>query len=192
MCHSLGRVQDQVCNFIPDRRNLWIYFYLVAGNLLLHTKEPLFKRYISMSGTALMLQPLPPPVSEFVYSNVIKSLGAEDLSSQERIKKLLDLPNDELATIVPPNLPLLPIVDGGVIAGNFGYAEISSEEGPAVSMPGRSWCEELLIGDCQFDVSSLQHIPGRGAEDKLTGINLRVHAWPSNSRYCKNVLQHRP
>jgi len=165
MCHSLGRVQDQVCNFIPDRRNYWIYFYLVSGNLLLHTKEPLFKRYISMSGTALMLQPLPLPVSELVYSNVIKSLGAEDLSSQERIKKLLDLPNEELVTLVPPNLPLLPIVDGGVIAGNFSYAEISSKEGTAISMPERSWCEELLIGDCQFDVSSLQHIPGRGAED---------------------------
>jgi hypothetical protein len=107
-----------------------------------------------MSGTALMLQPLPAPVADFVYSNVIKSLGAEELSTQERIKKLLDLSSDELATLVPPGLPLLPIVDHEVISGNFNFAEISSKEGPTgVALPGRGWCEELLIGDCQFDVS---------------------------------------
>jgi hypothetical protein len=131
---------------------------LVSGNLLLHTEEPLFKRFISMSGTPLMLQPLPSPVGDFVYSNVIKSLDAESLSSQGRIQKLLDLSNEALATLVPPSLPLLPIVDGEIIPGNINFAEISSKEGPSVSIPGRRWCEELLIGDCQFDVSLPQQI----------------------------------
>lgn len=99
------------------------------------------------------MQPLPPPVSEFVYSVAIKSLGAEELSSKERIQKLLDLPADQLATFLPPGLPLMPIVDNDLIPGNLNFGEVSSKEDPAVPMPGRKWCEELLVGDCQFDVS---------------------------------------
>jgi hypothetical protein len=127
----------------------------VAGNLLLHSKEPLFKRYISMSGTTLMLQPIPPFLPELVYSAVIKSLGAENLLSGERIKMLLDLSDHELATLVPPSLPLLPVVDNDLIPGNLNFVQVSSKESPSVSQPGRTWCEELLIGDCQFDVSLL-------------------------------------
>jgi hypothetical protein len=130
-------------------------FDLASGNLLLHSKEPLFKRYISMSGTSLMLQPLPPFLPEIVYSAVIKSLGAEELSNQDRIKMLLDLPNDKLAILVPPGLPLLPVVDNDLIPGNLNFAQVSSKETPSVSLPGRTWCEEVLVGDCQFDVSFL-------------------------------------
>jgi hypothetical protein len=112
-----------------------------------------------MSGTTLMLQPLPPPVPEFVYSAVIKSLGAESLSSEERIEKLLELSDDQLATLVPPSLPLLPVVDHEIIPGNLNFAQVSSKDDPSVSLPGRDWCEELLIGDCQFDVSFLLLTP---------------------------------
>jgi len=107
-----------------------------------------------MSGTTLMLQPLPPQVSEFVYATILKSLGAEGSSSEERVKKLLNLSDTELATLAPPSLPLLPVVDQELIPGNVNFAQISSKQGPFISMPGRHWCEELLIGDCQFDVGS--------------------------------------
>jgi hypothetical protein len=108
-----------------------------------------------MSGTSLMLQPLPPFLPEIVYSAVIKSLDAGELSIQERIKMLLDLPNDKLAILVPPGLPLLPVVDNDLIPGNLNFAQVSSKETPSVSLPGRTWCEEVLVGDCQFDVSFL-------------------------------------
>ncbi len=109
-----------------------------------------------MSGTTLMLQPLPPPVSEFAYASVIKSLGAEELSSQDRIKKLLDLPPAELTTLIPPNLPLLPVIDHEIISDAVDFEQVSSKEDySSVLTPRRKWCEELLIGDCQFDVSFL-------------------------------------
>jgi hypothetical protein len=109
-----------------------------------------------MSGTTLMLQPLPPQVPEFVYATAIKSVGAEELSSQERIQNLLDLPAEDLATLIPPTLPLIPVVDGDIIPGNVNFEQMSSKDDPSgVPMPGRKWCEELLIGDCQFDVSFL-------------------------------------
>jgi hypothetical protein len=156
MWHSLGRVQDQVCTSIRITY-LLTDFVLASGNLLLHSEEPLFKRYISMSGTSLMLQPLPPFLPEIVYSAVIKSLDAEGVSSQERIKKLLDLPNDKLAIFVPPGLPLLPVVDNDIIPGNLNFDQVSSKQTPSVSLPGRTWCEEVLVGDCQFDVSFSGH-----------------------------------
>jgi len=124
--------------------------------MLLHLKEPLFKRYISMSGTALIISPLPPQVPEFVYANAMKSLGAQELSSQERIQKLLDLPAQDLASLIPPSLPLMPVTDGDLLPGPVNFEQMSSKEDPSgVPMPGRQWCEELLIGDCQFDVCFL-------------------------------------
>ena len=151
---------DQVCKHICLDCDFELIVLQVAGNLLLHSKEPLFKRYISMSGTTLMMQPLPPQVPEFVYSTILKSLDAEELSSNERIKKLLSLSDTEVATLAPPSLPLLPVVDHDLIPGNVNFAQISSKQGPPISIPGRHWCEELLIGDCQFDVSSPLSITG--------------------------------
>jgi hypothetical protein len=142
-----------------------------------------------MSGTTLMMQPLPPQVPEFVYAAIIQSLGAEELSTEGRIEKLLSLSDTELATLAPPSLPLLPIVDYELIPGNINFAQISSKEGPSVSMPGRHWCEELLIGDCQFDVSFSVSSPGLYLADHLSpGFNLQIHARPPNSRCCKNLL----
>ena len=118
-----------------------------------------------MSGTTLMMQPLPSQVPEFVYGTILKSLGAEELSTEERIKKLLTLTDTELATVAPPSLPLLPAVDHDLIPGNVDFAQISSKQRPSISIPGRHWCEELLIGDCQFDVSSPASICGEAFTD---------------------------
>ncbi|KAK0110047.1 hypothetical protein ONS95_002707 [Cadophora gregata] len=124
-----------------------------SGNLLLHSVEPLFKRYMSMSGTSLMIKSLPPPVSEFAYSSVIDILGLRELSGPERIKALLELPVGKLLS-VPPTIPLLPVIDGDLIRNAVDFAHVSSkEDSPELDMPGRKWCQDLLIGDCQFDGS---------------------------------------
>jgi hypothetical protein len=136
-----------------------------------------------------MLQPLPPFLPEIVYSAVIKSLDAEDLSSEERIKKLLDLPNDKLAILVPPGLPLLPVVDNEIIPGNLNFDQVSSKETPSVSLPGRTWCEEVLVGDCQFDVSFLRSSnTSTPILNTSTGIHFQIHAWSSGNRRVKDFL----
>jgi len=125
----------------------------VSGNLLLHSTEPLFKRYMSMSGTSLTMKPLPPPVSEFAYSSVIDMFGLKGLSGSERIKALLELPAEKLLS-VPPNIPLMPVIDGDLIRNTLDFAHVSSKEDSSeLDMPGRKWCKDLLIGDCQFDGS---------------------------------------
>jgi len=149
---SVAKVQDQVGTH--SFGNVTTNRLEVSGNLLLHSTEPLFKRYMSMSGTSLTMKPLPPPVSEFAYSSVIDMFGLKGLSGSERIKALLELPAEKLLS-VPPNIPLMPVIDGDLIRNTLDFAHVSSKEDSSeLDMPGRKWCKDLLIGDCQFDVSS--------------------------------------
>lgn len=122
--------------------------------LHLHSDEPLFKRFISMSGSSLMLKPLPLPVTEFAYASVLKALDIENLSGPERVKFLLESPIEKLLESVSPSIPLMPVVDGELIPGVGTLLQISNKvDDPALPMPGRQWCKSLLTGDCQFDVS---------------------------------------
>jgi hypothetical protein len=118
-----------------------------------------------MSGTSLMIKPLPLPVSEFVYASIMQALGLEGLSGSERVKALLEVPSEKLVAL-PPNLPLLPIIDNTLITDVVMFSQISSKS-EILALPGRKWCDDLLIGDCQFDVSSIPTSPstvkiGRG------------------------------
>jgi hypothetical protein len=110
-----------------------------------------------MSGNTLMMRPLPPPLSEFVYSSIMQNLGLGALSSTDRITALFKVPVPKIIEAGASGLPLLPVVDSDSVPCAPTFAQVGSKvEDPALSMPGRSWCKELLIGDCQFDVSTVQ------------------------------------
>ena len=117
----------------------------------LFSEEPLFKRAISMSGTPIMLKPLPISVTETAYSTMMKELGLEGASTEERIQKLLTINADELVSKTPMTVPLLPFVDGDIIPTTTSFKKLST--GADFSLPGQKWCPELMIGDCQHDVS---------------------------------------
>jgi hypothetical protein len=107
-----------------------------------------------MSGSSLMLKPLPAPVSEFVYASVAKDLGLENLSAMERVRVLADLPFEDLLSKVSPALPLMPVMDGDIIPGPVTFSQIYSADNAANSkLAGKKWCESLLVGNCQADVS---------------------------------------
>lgn len=107
-----------------------------------------------MSGSALMLKPLPLPVSEFVYASVVKALDLENLSGPERVKYILEVPIKDLLEKIPPTMPLIPVVDGDIFPGVPTFSQISNKaEDPMYPVPGKHWCEYLMIGDCQFDIS---------------------------------------
>ncbi|CZR51768.1 related to carboxylesterase [Phialocephala subalpina] len=132
-----------------------------SGFLLLHQKKPLFNRFISMSGNTLMMRPLPPPLSEFVYSTIMQSLGLGALSGADRVKALLKVPIEKIIEAGASGLPVLPVQDNDAVPCAPTFSQIGSKaEDPSLSMPGRSWCKELLIGDCQFDGSILSHMLG--------------------------------
>lgn len=107
-----------------------------------------------MSGSTLLVKPLPLPVSEFVYASVVKALDLENLSGPERVKAILEIPIKDLLEKIPPTMPLMPVVDGDIIPGVPTFSQISDKaEDPTYPIPGKQWCKSLMIGDCQFDVS---------------------------------------
>lgn len=99
------------------------------------------------------MKPLPPFVHETFYKTVIESLGLESSPPEERVSAILTLPVDEILSKIPPGLPLQPVVDGDVVPLSPSFSEFANKE--ATTIPGKQWCEELLIGDNQLDVSYL-------------------------------------
>jgi hypothetical protein len=103
-----------------------------------------------MSGTPIMLKPLPLPVTEMAYSMIMKELGLEDASVEERIQKLSTISPDELVAKTPMTVPLAPYLDGDIIPSAPTFEKL--EDGADASVPGRQWCTELMMGDCKHDV----------------------------------------
>jgi hypothetical protein len=104
-----------------------------------------------MSGTPIMLKPLPLHVAELSYIAIMEALGLENASVEERIRKLKTVGPEELVEKTPMSVPLLPFQDGDIVPQVITFAKLASmnHEG----LPGMEWCEELLIGDCQHDGS---------------------------------------
>ena len=105
-----------------------------------------------MSGTSLLLKPLPTFVADYSYVSVLESLGIENLSPADRIKALKGMEIDSFYSKVSPAVPLMPVIDNDIIPGTVDFSQISTK-GSNTSLPGKTWCEDILIGDCKFDVS---------------------------------------
>jgi hypothetical protein len=101
-----------------------------------------------MSGTPIVLKPLSLDVAEMVYTSVMKELGLEEASVEERIQKLKTIEPEELVKKTPMDLPFLPCLDDDVVPEHITFAKLATNVG---SVPGMKWCEELMIGDCQHD-----------------------------------------
>jgi hypothetical protein len=113
----------------------------------LHSKEPLFKRCISMAGTPLMLKPLSPPVTKAAYQSIMQVFGLKDRSVEERIQDLRHMSSNELAEKTPMTVPLVPFLDGEIVTDTDNFAKLRGQ----VDLPGWKWCEELMIGESQHD-----------------------------------------
>jgi len=120
--------------------------------MLLLSRKPLMKRCFSLGGTILLLRPLPESVAEATYQHLIEALGLAGKSSEERIQALLTLPADDLWQKIPPNLPLLPSLDGDIVPVSPSFPMVSQREDNDDLIPGRKWCAALAIGDSQLDV----------------------------------------
>ncbi|RBA14812.1 carboxylesterase [Fusarium proliferatum] len=75
----------------------------------------------------------------------------------ERIFALLGTPYDELFTRVPMNIAYRPMLDGDVVPFAMNHGNVQDKES---KIPGRRWLNGLVIGDCQFDASSLAILAG--------------------------------
>ncbi|KAH8587937.1 esterase/lipase [Bisporella sp. PMI_857] len=150
---ALSWIKKHISRFGGDGSNVtWMgeSAGAVSATFHLQSKEPLFKRFIAMSGTSLMLKTLPPPATEFAYNSVLEALGIQELGPEERIKKLLETPMDEIIGKLGPQIPLGPSVDGDIIPNRLSFEEAGSKASAA--LPGNT-SVELLIGDVEFDGS---------------------------------------
>lgn len=104
-----------------------------------------------MGGTSLLLGAQGAEYQEGVYSRAIEILGLRDASPAERIDALRTMPMDEVVAKLFPPLPYRPMVDGDLIPSAVTYASVADKDSTEISAKG--WLKELMIGDCQFDVS---------------------------------------
>lgn len=120
----------------------------------LQSNVALFRRLVSMGGTNLLMKPLPESVTEATYQTVLKKLGLQNLSPSNQVKALLELDAQNISSSVSPGTPLLPSLDGQMVIKEGRIAEIYQGCSCTVDLPGRNWCNEIMIGDCQMDVST--------------------------------------
>ena len=114
----------------------------------LFSPEPLFKRMISMSGTQLLMPPIPPSVAEGHYE---RSLSALNLFEGDTAISALtrDLEGKEMALkLTGAGIPNLPVLDSDLCPTPFTFSSIETGK---IDIPAQKWCQAALLGDCQFD-----------------------------------------
>lgn len=121
----------------------------------LQSEVPLFERMVSLSGTSLLMQPLPEEVTESTYEAIVDRLGLASLPPTERVNALVQTDTQELLRACSPGDALLPAIGGDLDLKSHTYAEIYQGCSGSLNLPGRKWCEYIMIGDCQMDVRSL-------------------------------------
>ncbi|KAJ5674410.1 alpha/beta-hydrolase [Penicillium maclennaniae] len=154
---ALEWVRRHIADFSGDPDNITVAGMSAGGASVtyhLQSKVPLFKRAISMSGTSLFVQALPFNVHEENYANAIAALGLTDLTAEDRLKALLNMPSHELLAKLPPSILVAPAIDSEIVLPGVTYTELGKKDSNV--LPGNSWCQDLLIGDAEADASILQ------------------------------------
>lgn len=107
-----------------------------------------------MSGTFLLRPPIGPEAQEESYNAVLKLWELESKSPSERIAALLKIPSSELISKLPPSISFNPAADGDIVPSKpLSYAQVADASDN--SLPGRRWCRNILIGDCQMNVGNI-------------------------------------
>jgi hypothetical protein len=96
------------------------------------------------------MKPIPPQVTESIYSAVTGKLGLATKLPEERIEALKEATIEDLLSATA-NLPLIPFIDGELIMAPATFSRWSFQE---KLLPGIEWCESIMIGDCEMDVST--------------------------------------
>ncbi|KAK0347408.1 hypothetical protein LTR02_002922 [Friedmanniomyces endolithicus] len=117
----------------------------------LQSKVPLFRRVMLMSGTNLLIPPLPLEVAEQSFASAVKALGLEEKSVGERMERLRSIDAADLRGKLMM-IPMLPVVDDELPVAGHSFADFhAGTSGGTVDIAGAKWCESMMIGDCAFD-----------------------------------------
>ncbi|KAF7186255.1 Lipase 3 [Pseudocercospora fuligena] len=151
---ALHWIQAHISGFGGDPENVTLMGEsagAIAANYHLLSPEPLFKRLMLMSGTILLIPPIPLEAAEANYQKAMQVLGLGTATPEERIKTLLTMDGVELCSkIITSGIASVPVHDSDIVDclttptfENIGTAYFE--------IPGRTWCQGAMIGDCQFD-----------------------------------------
>ena len=145
--NALLWIQKYISGFGGDPANVTLIGEsagAVSVSYHLHSKEPLFRRCMLMCGSNLLMPPAPLSVAESNYKAALKALGLESASPAEIIQALNSMDGQKLCEkMLFGGIPMLPVVDDGIITATPKYSNLSLQP--------PSWCEAVIIGDCQFD-----------------------------------------
>lgn len=139
------------------------------ASCLLHLQSPtpLFTRLITMSGTPLLMNPLPPAVAESTYAALTAAFNLSDVPPTSRPAALSAIPIPDLLAKAPPGLPLIFVHDGDdTVRHRPTHADLAASLGPGGAQT--SWCKQVLAGYTPADASILTAlIPTLQKEDGL-------------------------
>lgn len=99
------------------------------------------------------MKPLSESVTESAYQTVVEALQLGQLSPSDRIKGLLEVDVKRMLSSIPPTMQQLPTLGGELGIKEPTFAEVHQGLSGTSVLPSRSWCKEIMIGDCQMDVS---------------------------------------
>lgn len=129
-----------------------------SGCFHLHSADPLFHQFISMSGTSI-LRARSPELLQRSFDRVAEIFGTNDLSPQEQVQHLLNVPVGELRGKLGRQIPLGPMVDDDMIHETTTFQALAQRSDFERLFPGAGRCKRVLVGDCQMDVSRTSPSP---------------------------------
>jgi hypothetical protein len=104
-----------------------------------------------MSGDTTLRRPRTLEWQNTHYQNNVKLLGLENESVETRRKTLYHMSAEELFSKLPAFQNWSPTVDGKFIPAEVTLGMLSDIKSP-VGKP--KWCEAIMVGDVEHDVSS--------------------------------------
>lgn len=150
-------VKRHIGGFGGDERNITAAGES-AGGISLSTllcaevgSEALFDRVAIMSGDATLRKPRTRAWHEMMYKEQLKFLRLEEMSKEQRVKRLREMDVEEMCERLPIAQHFCAVVDGNWLRGDVRLSALAdgrSEVGK------KRWCRGLVVGNTAHDVCS--------------------------------------
>lgn len=93
---------------------------------------------------------LPLEAADGMAKSTLSLLGLGDVDSSKLVQSLLELPEEDFFTKIPPGHPSMPTIDGDIISDLFTFQSFA---GDLSVLPGKAWIDSILVASSKLDVS---------------------------------------